>query len=456
MTEMCGELILIRHGKAEEREEGKDERLRILTPKGREELQKILPELRARLAPKMEPSLNLRLCASPLPRALQTAEIIAADLDITEIEQYDWIESGAYAGLQDLLNSLAPSATLAVVGHEPYLNDWSWKLCGLDIPFRKGMALGFRVLSKEPLRAAPVWMILPETLSLQSLSAKGGKPAPEVFRTILRYQLQDIFRRLQYFLEKPDDPETAHQLRVKIRAHRSLLSFIRPQMEKKQYQIIRKQMKELFQRTGRLREIDVLIIAWRKYLKAHPKFDGQQSAMLSVLVSERQQEQKEILGNIAERALSVIFDTWSRLHIAFKAQEEPFADFSRKRLGRWEEQAQESIQALDYHDFPAIHALRIQFKKLRYVQSMLNPLLQLESEEEIGRLKSLQDLLGSYCDTKRNISILQELNTRHATPEFGLESGLLSEYQALLSAEKLTEIQNYFGPLHELGDVPTP
>jgi len=59
----------------------------------------------------------------------------------------------------------------------------------------------------------------------------------------------------------------------------------------------------------------------------------------------------------------------------------------------------------------------------------------------IAWLKTMQDTLGEYCDTKRNLSILDGLNHRHENPGLRYETGLLSGYQTRISEEKLAEIK---------------
>ena len=451
MTETPGELILIRHGRATPRQGTELDAQRELTKRGREELEKILPELSAHL----NSASQFQLGTSPLPRAFQTAEIIGRYLGTDKIEQFDWIAQGEYTGLQERLKNLKPSSSLVIVGHEPHLGRWSRQFSGFTVPFKKAMAVGFRVTSLEPLRAWPAWMITPETAGLRDMDIEGGQPVLCAFQKILRFKLRGIFQMLQKFLDHPEDPETAHQLRVSIRAFRSLLSFIRPKLDQMQYQHVQLQTKKLSQRLGHLREIDILKWEWLKLRKTYPELTRKKSALLAVLETERQREQAEICGG-AEMMLSAVFDIWNWLNgdLAAEAEEakgqkqkqgQTFEDFSRKRIGSGIKKTAAYLKTADYTDFSNIHGLRIQFKKLRYVLKELDPLLHLKSKGSIKSFEALQDLFGSYCDAERNLALLNELNGRYADPAFCFESGILWGHQTFTAGEKLEKIKNFDG-----------
>ena len=116
------ELLLVRHGIAEERSEGVDDAQRSLTPEGRERTTQQLERL-------LELELDCDLVlSSPLVRARQTAELIVSAGLAPELEL-----AAALAPLADplpllerWLGPLSPRPgwqRLALVGHEPDLGD---------------------------------------------------------------------------------------------------------------------------------------------------------------------------------------------------------------------------------------------------------------------------------------------------------------------------------------------
>ena len=120
------QLLLIRHGKAGDREAwrqaGKDDFDRPLTPAGRKQMKAAAKGLR-QIIPKID-----ILATSPLVRARQTAELVyAAYQDRPEFVEKD-ILSGEHpaAKLAHWLKSLNKSdGVVACVGHEPDLSHYA-------------------------------------------------------------------------------------------------------------------------------------------------------------------------------------------------------------------------------------------------------------------------------------------------------------------------------------------
>jgi phosphohistidine phosphatase len=114
-------LLLVRHARAGERdpERWPDDRLRPLTNPGRAAHARASRAL-ARLG--IVPDL---IVTSPWVRALQTAEIMAdemgVDADPVECEALT-VEPNLQA-IQHCLPDLEPEATVALVGHSPYIED---------------------------------------------------------------------------------------------------------------------------------------------------------------------------------------------------------------------------------------------------------------------------------------------------------------------------------------------
>jgi phosphohistidine phosphatase len=120
------------------------------------------------------------LFASPLLRAIQSAEILAAALEQDEVEPLDELLPGT--NFEKLLEALARRVRdgqgAALVGHEPQLSQLAAKLGDLPpleaqrLSFRKGAIARFDVAALPfALPAAPCWWVHPKTGTLQ-----GGPP----------------------------------------------------------------------------------------------------------------------------------------------------------------------------------------------------------------------------------------------------------------------------------------
>jgi phosphohistidine phosphatase len=162
-------LVIIRHGPAGDRTEweaeGRDDRLRPLTAKGKKEVRRATKGLRT-----LVPELDL-LATSPLTRAVETADIVAE----------------AYGGEVQILDSLTPesgpeqvmawleeqrgAATVGIVGHEPHLSTLAaFLLAGRRASFmdlKKGGACQLELADPpRPGRATLQWLLTGDALRL--------------------------------------------------------------------------------------------------------------------------------------------------------------------------------------------------------------------------------------------------------------------------------------------------
>lgn len=154
------EIILVRHGKAGNTADIMDDAKRPLTSGGRKKLEQTMPSLE-RLVKNLG---KAQIWSSPLARAVQTAGIIAKLFSIPEIKQFDFISEGNFAALTEALASEKTSSTIIIVGHEPTLSEWSQRLCGVSLPFKKGAAAGIRVGKQNPLESELLWFFQPQPI----------------------------------------------------------------------------------------------------------------------------------------------------------------------------------------------------------------------------------------------------------------------------------------------------
>lgn len=154
------QLVLVRHGKAEDRTLFKDDAARPLTAAGEQELMDIMPHLRL-FVPSNQ---DIRIWSSPLPRAVQTAAILADIFKSPPVSVYDFISQGDWAALADELVKIQPPLTVIIVGHEPHLSEWSDLISGCQLPFKKGAAAGYKLTSLYPLEGDLRWFVQPGVL----------------------------------------------------------------------------------------------------------------------------------------------------------------------------------------------------------------------------------------------------------------------------------------------------
>lgn len=156
---MLGELILIRHGKAEDRDSGKSDADRQLTEKGIEELKEFTQILR----PLLKDKENLKVWTSPLMRAKQTANILVETVGCAQAEEKQFIAEG---NLDELLNQMQKEKdnfTIVCVGHEPYTSNWAKELGGAETPFAKGAAASIIFDNPDSTKGKVDWKLAPKS-----------------------------------------------------------------------------------------------------------------------------------------------------------------------------------------------------------------------------------------------------------------------------------------------------
>ena len=160
-------LVIIRHGPAGNREDweakGRDDRLRPLTPKGKKEVRRAARGMAA-----LVPSLDF-LATSPLTRAAETADIVAAEYgcDTQLLDSLD--PESPPDQLLSWLRKQPPTATLGVVGHEPHLSTLAgYLLTGQPtslLELRKGGACLLQLADPPgPGGATLHWLLTSDTL----------------------------------------------------------------------------------------------------------------------------------------------------------------------------------------------------------------------------------------------------------------------------------------------------
>lgn len=136
-------IYLVRHGDAVPEEEAGSDRDRWLSRKGRDAV-RVLARLLREQGLAIEAPLDAILC-SPLPRAVQTAELIAEALDyIGVIESLRCLEPAGQPQVAGpaVIGRVERSGSVLVVGHEPSISNLGAYLLGRPSfpPFRTAQA----------------------------------------------------------------------------------------------------------------------------------------------------------------------------------------------------------------------------------------------------------------------------------------------------------------------------
>lgn len=128
-------LLIVRHGDAEPRIEGKDDKDRKLVKKGVKQMKRVanfIDELGIKID---------KVVSSPFLRAYQSAEEIIDKLgiDTVKIETYDDLAPDKDpAQFIEKLKDFQDNITVLIVGHDPNLSNMIKALTGANVELKKG------------------------------------------------------------------------------------------------------------------------------------------------------------------------------------------------------------------------------------------------------------------------------------------------------------------------------
>jgi len=412
------QIIFIRHGAAENRGPGQDDFDRHLTKKGRKRLEDTFPVLR----PLLKPGWEIEVWTSPLVRAMETAEIAADIFRADRVAVHDFIGEGYFNGFWTELEKLDPASgrIIIVVGHTPHMDEWSRVLCGSFLPFGKGAAAGFLYEKGGPETSGLEWFFQPE--GMEALAGiPGESDLLKDIQIVLQRMLDRVFKKRDNFLAAPDDPETAHQLRVSIRKLRSVLSFIRPFQKEEQNSFLRSRLREIVAEISYLRELDVLRESCEVMGRDIPGRFPPDSAVFGLIGSERDEEARRVVEFISSGECG---DSLRKVRKELKkvdwkagicADEMTAAGIFGHYADMYKE-FEKAAADLDYGDAAAVHALRIEAKKLRYVLGAFGQITGSRFAIVETELKEAHTRLGELCDARINREILTRFSAG-AIPE---------------------------------------
>ena len=443
---MGGQLILIRHGVAEERTPEGDDFYRKLTDEGVEELTAFLPDI----APLLTESGTLKIWTSPLIRARQTAELVAEATAVDEIELQEFLATGDYVAFMEALEQEDDGFALALVGHEPYMSNWTKELIGAAIPFKKGAVAFFTVdLNADPIGNLE-WLLAPgESAKRKHADAADKKHAVDkhegtadcypddgedtLYAGIIKEQMAGVQHAYSAYKQDPIEPESAHALRVAIRQLRALLNFNKANGEEKYYREAGEDWREIATTFGYLRELDVLMEECRELRGLYPDMLAEDGQVMTWLMEERQAEQDSIhelitSGALTERILDAEAATAQFLKSS-SLDDEQQKKATVKKLDKMKKRLMRKWEEVDFSNHEQTHCLRINAKKLRYAATYLAPVLGEKDKDTIKEMKKVQTALGTLCDFDINGHLLLEMAEKTDNLELQHHFRKLSEHQ---------------------------
>ena len=258
----------------------------------------------------------------------------------------------------------------------------------------------------------------------------------DMAQKILAFGINDVFSTYVFFLMHPEEPESTHQIRVRIRKLRAILAFFMPLCNPKKYQ----QQQEKLRKTGLmfsdLRQLDVLLEEIEKMEQDSVIPVATLSCLTMRLADNRQKALAELSAYLQHNDITLmVLELWIWLLNEPWSESELLAlsieKYIKKALNTWQKKINKGIKKIDMEDKENIHKVRIRSKKLRYIMELLSPLLGKKSSRSIGKYEKLQDDLGYFHDVYVNKELLEQILAQSDEKQLHYEAGMVVGWQTL-------------------------
>ena len=303
--------------------------------------------------------------------------------------------------------------------------------------------LGFGELAASELERglAAVGRQARDYLSKVVIELDPAMPAAEAAKAIHRSLLATI-RRNEHGTRRDLDSEFLHDYRVAVRRTRAALSQIKKVYPADRLARFKVELKWLGGLTGHLRDLDVYLLKMDDYKADLPPAVRDDLAPLGDYLRDRQRrEQRRVARQLGSKRYRALLGAWdlflsqpADLDAAANAGR-PIAMVASERIWKIYRRVIKNGLAID-DDTPAeaVHELRIECKKLRYMIEFFRSLYDpARLTRLIKALKQLQDNLGDFNDYEVQQGSLREFATdmvaRQAAPaETVMAMGRLVEH----------------------------
>lgn len=219
-------------------------------------------------------------------------------------------------------------------------------------------------------------------------------------------QLTQHARQYETGIRQDTDTEFLHQYRVNLRKARSLLSLMKKAFEPDQYRLLKSALRGLAAPTGTLRDLDVFALDKAQYASLLPdSLRAGIDALGHHLAQERSSAQRNLRtwldsADYVAAIRACLTELQRPPRSATRLSQRPIQDVvSARALARYRRIASLGRRIDQHTPDEAIHALRIECKKLRYLLECFAELYTPARIQTVIRdLKGLQDILGQFND----------------------------------------------------------
>jgi len=216
------------------------------------------------------------------------------------------------------------------------------------------------------------------------------------------------------------DSEFLHDFRVAVRRTRSALTQLEEVLPHESVERFREEFRWLGSVTGPTRDLDVYLLEIDGYEALLPEaIRGHLEPLREFLRRRQRAEQERLVGELGSPRYRELIAGWSAflegpIERAGAGAERPIRELASERiLKAWRRVRKKGRAIDDGSPVEALHRLRIDAKKLRYLLEFFRDLYDAAAVEPLVRaLKKLQDNLGDFNDLRVQQETLREFARR--------------------------------------------
>ena len=259
-------------------------------------------------------------------------------------------------------------------------------------------------------------------------------PMAEAGRKLFAQQLRSM-RRHEDGSRSGEDIESVHQMRVAIRRMRTLFGLIGPHYRAKTVVKYGDGLRRIARALGRIRDLDVLILDLRDFQATQPEpIQTALDEVIGILDARRSRFRKRLNARFDSKSYARFVRQFRRLcrKPGRGARPLPKPETPHQVRHVLPLLLHERLAIVRAYDtvLPAaedttLHALRVEFKQLRYALEFFLPLLGSTAQRFLVEVKAMQDLLGRINDIAIFTEYVQGLE--QLTPE---QAAAIASYTA--------------------------
>ncbi len=232
----------------------------------------------------------------------------------------------------------------------------------------------------------------------------------EAFREILKACLEQVQANLQGFLDREEDCEYLHQIRVGLRRMRSAFSLFSGHFGREAFSPIVSELRWLGRELGPARNWDVFL--FETLVPIREAFPGELDGLREEAERRRRKCNEAAMEALSSQRFQILMLNLGALMSRKSGDGSPaIAHFAGDRLEKLYRSFRKGARNIEKLSHPELHALRIRGKKLRYAAEFFSCLYPAQASRDfLKAMAGIQDVLGSINDAETTNHLLQELS----------------------------------------------